>query len=106
MQDTIQTFYDITKKEVRDLELSTMARDREMEVMEENHRVEVRVYVQKVKHLEYEHKNSLTRISAEDGSMTVAQHTDHVTREAVLREQKVCECGVVVVALLGQPACE
>ena len=31
----------------------------EMETSEENHRVEVRVYIQKVKHLQYEHKNNL-----------------------------------------------
>ena len=42
-----------------------MAKDREMEIMEDNHRVEVRVYVQKVKHLEYEHKNTLGRITSE-----------------------------------------
>ena len=52
-RDTIQTFYDITKKEVRDCEQGIMLKDREMETMEENHRVEVRVYIQKVKPLEY-----------------------------------------------------
>ena len=45
-RDTIQTFYDITKRETNELELTIQAKDREMEAMEENHRVEVRVYVQ------------------------------------------------------------
>merc|ERR1711871_708535 len=61
-RDTIQTFYDITQKEVRELDLTIQSKDREMEVMEENHRVEVRVYVQKVKHLEYEHKNDCSKV--------------------------------------------
>ena len=39
-----------------------MAKDREMELMEDNHRVEVRVYVQKVKHLSYEHSNNIKRV--------------------------------------------
>lgn len=37
-QDTIQTFYDITHREVETLELKTSAKDREMELMEDNHR--------------------------------------------------------------------
>merc|ERR1711988_2100809 len=56
-RDTIQTFYDITSKETKDLDQQVAAKDREMELMEDNHRVEVRVYLQKVKHLEYEHSN-------------------------------------------------
>lgn len=59
----VQQFFDITKKELRDYELSIIAKDREMELMEDNHRVEVRVYEQKVKHLEYEHRNGMTRIA-------------------------------------------
>lgn len=42
-RDTIQTFYDITRHEVSDLEMAISAKDREMELMEDNHRVEVRV---------------------------------------------------------------
>ena len=38
LQDTIQTFYDITHREVETLELKTSAKDREMELMEDNHR--------------------------------------------------------------------
>ncbi len=38
LQDTIQTFYDITRREVETLELKTSAKDREMELMEDNHR--------------------------------------------------------------------
>jgi hypothetical protein len=42
-RDTVQTFYDVTRKEVRELEMSIAAKDRAMELMEDNHRVEVRV---------------------------------------------------------------
>ena len=38
-RDTIQMFYDITKGEVQDIERQIAAKDREMELMEDNHRV-------------------------------------------------------------------
>ena len=56
--------------------MAIMAKDREMEIMEDNHRVEVRVYVQKVKHLEYEHKNTLGRVESKVGPYALLhQHT-------------------------------
>jgi hypothetical protein len=45
--------------------LAVTSKDREMELMEDNHRVEIRVYQQKVKHLEYEHKNNIKSIVRE-----------------------------------------
>lgn len=47
--------------------MAIAAKDREMELLEDNHRVELRVYQQKVKHLEYEHRNSIKTI-IEDGT--------------------------------------
>ena len=81
-RDTVQIFYDVTRKEVDDLEMAIAAKDRAMELMEDNHRVEVRVYVQKVKHLEYEHKNNLGAIDKESSDFK-----DEV-RAGVKRQQK------------------
>ena len=64
-RDSIQNFFDITAREVKELELAIAAKDREMELLEDNHRVELRVYQQKVKHLEYEHKNNIKGIVVE-----------------------------------------
>jgi len=64
-RDSIQNFFDITAREVRELDLAISAKDREMELLEDNHRVELRVYQQKVKHLEYEHKNNIKEIVRE-----------------------------------------
>ncbi|GMF65580.1 unnamed protein product [Phytophthora lilii] len=84
----IESFYEITKQEIQDHENQIMAKDREMEVMEDNHRVEVRVYVQKVKHLDYEHKNNLKRVQA-DGTGHMDEERDlHEHRETVLRSTK------------------
>ena len=79
-RDTVQTFYDVTRNEVRDLEMSIAAKDRAMELMEDNHRVEVRVYVQKVKHLEYEHKNNLKAVDVDSEGFKGDEEQAHNAR--------------------------
>ncbi len=59
-----------------------------MEVSEDNHRVEVRVYSQKVKHLEYEHSISLKTIAGETTTLLEDETTDHGAREASMRIAK------------------
>ena len=41
------------------------AKDKEMETMEQNHRVEVRVYIQKVKHLQVRYRELASGIRTE-----------------------------------------
>lgn len=59
-------FYEITKRDVREYEMAISAKDREMELMEENHRVEVRVSV----HV------SLTRLALHECMCTADQAID------------------------------
>lgn len=87
-RDTIQTFYDITKNEVLEVERQIKAKDREMELMEDNHRVEVRVYLQKVKHLEYEHNENLKNITAESDALVKEEHGNHDDRSYELKNTK------------------
>lgn len=49
-----------------------------MEVMNDNHRVEVKVYQQKVKHLEYEHGNAIKRVVVEDASTLKGEELAHL----------------------------
>lgn len=87
-RDMIESFYDITKQEIQDHETQIMGKEREMEIMEDNHRVEVRVYAQKVKHLDYEHKQNLKRVQT-DGTGYMDEERDlHEHRETVLRSKK------------------
>lgn len=87
-RDTIQTFYDISRNEVGDVERQTAAKDREMELMEDNHRVEVRVYLQKVKHLEYEHANNVRAVAVEGEHFLTEEHETHDTRAYELKKTK------------------
>lgn len=47
---------------MQEVTLSIAAKEREIELKEKNHRIELRVYQQKVKHLEYEHANSMNKV--------------------------------------------
>jgi len=87
-RDTIKQFFDITKRERQELELQIDTKDREMEQLEENHRVEVRVYVQKAKHLEYEHKNSSKKVKRDGESSLEDEHEASVRREVELKRLK------------------
>eukprot|EP01038_Epipyxis_sp_PR26KG_P016054 gene16054-21802_t len=87
-RDSIQQYFDITKREVHEMELSITAKDREMELLEDNHRVELRVYQQKVKHLEYEHRNSIKSIVQEGTGLLEMEQNTHVDRERELLRVK------------------
>merc|ERR1711988_716528 len=58
------------------------------EQMEDNHRVEKRVYLQKVKHLEYEHKHGLDSIAIEGENALAEEQASHEAREKALKIQK------------------
>jgi len=90
-RDTVQTFYDVTRSEVKELEMSIAAKDRAMELMEDNHRVEVRVYVQKVKHLEYEHKNNLKAIDVDNTNGREEEDGLHEDRVGEYRPTYTCD---------------
>lgn len=87
-RDAIQQYFDITRREVTELELAVAAKDREMELLEDNHRVELRVYQQKVKHLEYEHKNNIKTIVKDGSTLLDDEQGLNVTRERDLLRMK------------------
>jgi growth arrest-specific protein 8 len=73
---------------VRELELAISAKDREMELLEDNHRVELRVYQQKVKHLEYEHRNNIKGIVHDGTNLLDSEQSMHHNRERELLRVK------------------
>ena len=73
---------------MKEVEAEVLAKDREMELMEDNHRVEVRVYLQKVKHLEYEHTNNAKNIGVEGEQLTKEEKEQHEARAEELKKTK------------------
>lgn len=70
------------------MELSISAKDKEMELLEDNHRVEIRVYQQKVKHLEYEHRNNIKAIIQDGTGALEVESTLHEDKERTLLRMK------------------
>jgi len=78
----VNTFWDITKRQLEETKAVVRNKDREIEDAEERHQVEIKVrnnsrietivahcllkvYKQKVKHLLYEHQNNITELKQE-----------------------------------------
>merc|ERR1719502_1409726 len=82
-KDMVNRFYEITKQEVKQIEAELLNMDRQMEMLERDHRVHIKVHEQKVQNLEYEHKNSKRQVGQE-GEMGIQKerdiHTDNVVR--------------------------
>mmetsp|Transcript_115930 Transcript_115930/g.322824 ORF Transcript_115930/g.322824 Transcript_115930/m.322824 type:complete len:475 (-) Transcript_115930:303-1727(-) len=80
-KDMVNQFYDITKTEVKQIEAELDNMDRQMEMLERDHRVHIKVHEQKVQNLEYEHKESRRQV-AEAAEMAVQKerelHNDNV----------------------------
>merc|ERR1711998_595412 len=81
-RDKINTFWEITKKELEDRKAELRNKDREMEELEERHQVEIKVYKQKVKHLLYEHQNNVAQLKEASELALKLQQEEHRTREA------------------------
>eukprot|EP00117_Sycon_ciliatum_P000196 scpid67620/ scgid6365/ Growth arrest-specific protein 8; Growth arrest-specific protein 11 len=87
-RDKINEFWEISKDELAQTKAEVRLRDRQLEEAEERHQVEIKVYKQKVKHLLYEHQNSITELKAE-GSVSVKLEQDEDRRlQATLRRDK------------------
>jgi len=82
-KDMVNRFYEITKQEVKQIEAELLNMDRQMEMLERDHRVHIKVHEQKVQNLEYEHKNGKRQVNQE-GHMDIQKerdiHTDNVVR--------------------------
>ncbi|EDV25474.1 uncharacterized protein TRIADDRAFT_24206, partial [Trichoplax adhaerens] len=87
-RDKINTFWEITKRQLDEKKAELRNKDREMEEEEERHQVEIKVYKQKVKHLLYEHQNNITELKAENSVSLKLAQDDKRGREMELEKDK------------------
>lgn len=87
-KDMIHDFYSNTKNQISETEASVKNKDTAMENLESAHRVELKVYEQKVKHLEYEQTQNCDLVDddAEKNKTTETEH--HNDQEKTQRESK------------------
>eukprot|EP00026_Physarum_polycephalum_P007614 Phypoly_transcript_07678.p1 GENE.Phypoly_transcript_07678~~Phypoly_transcript_07678.p1 ORF type:complete len:511 (+),score=118.03 Phypoly_transcript_07678:41-1573(+) len=86
--DKINSFWEITKKELQEVKADLRNKDREMEELEERHQVEIKVYKQKIKHLLYEHQNDVTLLKTETENSLKLQNDEHRDRETDVKKQQ------------------
>ncbi len=87
-RDRINSFWDISKKELENCRAELRNKDREMEELAEQHQVELKVYKQKVRHLLYEHKISIDRLKIESEHALKMQADEFRQKLAQLKEDK------------------
>ncbi len=87
-RDKINTFWEITKRQLEEKKSELRNRDREMEDAEERHQVEIKVMKQKVKHLLYEHQNNLAQLKSEALLDLKVNQETHDDFENELRQDK------------------
>ncbi|KAL0586653.1 hypothetical protein ABG067_003641 [Albugo candida] len=88
LKDTTESFYQLTREELRQNENQLLEKDREIQLMESNHNVQVRVYLQKVKHLEKEHENTLKKLLHDGIGRSEDQADVNIHREKAFRHNK------------------
>eukprot|EP00730_Choanoeca_flexa_P019546 TRINITY_DN9553_c0_g1_i3.p1 TRINITY_DN9553_c0_g1~~TRINITY_DN9553_c0_g1_i3.p1 ORF type:complete len:479 (+),score=148.63 TRINITY_DN9553_c0_g1_i3:52-1488(+) len=87
-RDKINTFWEITKRQLEESRSEVRNREREIEEAQEKHAVEIKVYKQKVKHLLYEHQNQIAELRTE-ASMAQKMAQDEMRAEGTsLRKDK------------------
>ena len=87
-RDKIDDFWSITKKELEESKALLRVKDRDLEEAEERHRVEIKVYKQKVKHLLYEHGSDVTQLKTDAELALKTQADDFRKRSGSLSEDK------------------
>ncbi|KAB0405033.1 hypothetical protein E2I00_013566, partial [Balaenoptera physalus] len=94
-RDKIHTFWEITRRQLEEKKAELRNKDREMEEAEERHQVEIKVYKQKVKHLLYEHQNSLMEMKAEGTVVMKLAQKEHRVQEGTLcRDVRALKVGL------------
>lgn len=89
-KDMVNRFYEITKGEVKQIEAELSMTDRQMEMLERDHRVHIKVHEQKVQNLEYDHKNARRQVQhdgEQDIGFELEGHNERVTQRG--REKDV-----------------
>lgn len=87
-RDKVNTFWEITKRQLEEKKAELRNKDREMEDAEERHQIEIKVYKQKVKHLLYEHQNNIAELKAEKAAALELAQKEHRVNEQDFRTDK------------------
>ena len=87
-KDMIHDFYSNTKNEIKENEAQIKNYETKMEKMEEQHKVMIKVYMQKVKHLEYEHSHDWDTVKVNSENAMKGEKDFNIATEKDMRKDK------------------
>lgn len=87
-RDKINAFWEISKRQLEETRGLLRNKDREIEVTEERHAGEIKVYKQKVKHLLYEHQTQTSDLKSDEAVAKRMAQKEHGERETRLEMDK------------------
>ena len=87
-KDMIHDFYHNTRSEIKELEARIKNFDTDMQSKEEAHRTELKVFMQKVRHLEYDHGNNQDKVRMDADKMMEKEETYHGEKDQEMVKEK------------------
>ena len=87
-KDMIHDFYHNTRAEIKETEAQIKNFDTDMQRLEEAHRSEIKVYIQKVKHIEYEHQLNCNNVAGEAGTAQANMAEEKQYHEQTQKEMR------------------
>ena len=87
-KDMIHDFYHNTRAEIKELEARIKNFDTDMQSKEEAHRTELKVFMQKVRHLEYDHGNNQDQVRNHADKLMEAESNYHTEKEQEMLKEK------------------
>eukprot|EP01006_Ploeotia_vitrea_P036290 TRINITY_DN66002_c7_g6_i2.p1 TRINITY_DN66002_c7_g6~~TRINITY_DN66002_c7_g6_i2.p1 ORF type:complete len:297 (+),score=165.19 TRINITY_DN66002_c7_g6_i2:24-914(+) len=87
-RDQFQRYYSSVHGEVEQTEATIRRVEAQMEQMQDHHRNDIRIYLQKVVHLEYEHENNVKAVHRQAEAKRSSQAEQHAGRREELVAKK------------------
>ena len=87
-KDMIHDFYHNTRSEIKELEARIKNFDTDMQEKESQHRTQIKVYMQKVKHLEYEQGNNCDRVKIDGQKVMKEERNYHTDKDKEMLKDK------------------
>merc|ERR1712060_10226 len=87
-KDMVNRFYEITKAEVKQIDAELLNMDRQMEMLQRDHNVHIKVHEQRVQNLEYEHKESRQQVSLGGENSIQKEREEHADRVMNMSKDK------------------
>jgi len=88
-RDQVQQFHEIVHEEVNKTQSHVRNIESQMEKMQDTHRNDIRIYLQKVIHLEYEHANNVDAVQTTGEGERVAEEQAHSHTKGEQKREKL-----------------